>query len=113
VQLDARTDRIPGIGDLPYIGPLFSNNSNRRIEKELLVLVTPYLVTPMNPDQVPALPGSDIKDPTDCEFYLKNHMVGRTETGYRATANWNDPLGMVHRMKVEKRCISGPVGYSE
>lgn len=112
-QLDASTDRIPLLGDLPYIGPLFSNNSNRRIEKELLVMVTPFLITPMNCDQVPALPGSDIKDPTDCEFYLKNHLVGRTETSYRSTANWNDPLGMVRRMKVEKRCISGPVGYSE
>jgi hypothetical protein len=77
VDLDARTSRIPGLGDLPYLGPFFSNTTHTRMEKELLILVTPYLVQPMEQDQVGLLPGEDIIDPTDCEFYLQNRIEGR------------------------------------
>ncbi|MCP6769084.1 hypothetical protein NL529_29985, partial [Klebsiella pneumoniae] len=47
VEMEASTDRIPGLGVLPYIGPLFSNTSHKRVEKELLILVSPYMVKPM------------------------------------------------------------------
>ncbi|MEE8451758.1 MAG: pilus assembly protein N-terminal domain-containing protein, partial [Thermoguttaceae bacterium] len=56
VEIEAQTNRIPGLGDLPYIGPMFSNTSHERVEKELLVMVTPYLVEPMEHDEVPCLP---------------------------------------------------------
>src|SRR5207248_11189020 len=41
LQLNGTTTRIPGLGDLPILGPFFSNTSTERIEKELVVLVTP------------------------------------------------------------------------
>jgi pilus assembly protein CpaC len=113
VDLDARTQRIPGIGDLPYIGPLFSNTTHRRVEKELLVLVTPYLVQPMSPDQVPPLPGSEIKDPNDKEFYFLNRIEGRTGRDFRATTSWDNAWHLVEHMKLEQCYMQGPVGYSE
>ena len=64
LTLNGKTDRIPGLGDLPIIGPFFSNTTSERIEKELVVLVTPYLVEPMNHDQVPPTPGDEVKGPT-------------------------------------------------
>jgi pilus assembly protein CpaC len=113
VTLDANTSRIPLLGDLPYIGPLFSNTSHQRTEKELLVLVTPHLVAPLDPCQVPCLPGSDIKDPTDLEFYLKNRIEGHVDANYRSTANWDQPLGCKRIINLERNYVNGPVGFSQ
>jgi pilus assembly protein CpaC len=112
VEMDATTERIPLLGDLPYIGPLFSNTEHRRVEKELLILVTPYLVAPMNADQVPCLPGQEIEDPKDLEFYLMNRIEGRTGSRHSSTRSWDDPLGLVPLLQLEPRCVSGPVGFS-
>jgi pilus assembly protein CpaC len=113
VTIDASTSRIPGLGDLPYIGPLFSNTSHKRTEKELLVLVTPYLVAPLDPCHVPCMPGEDVKDPTDLEFYLKNRIEGRTDSGYTSTANWDMPCRCRRTINLEKNYVNGPVGFSQ
>lgn len=112
VTLDASTKRIPGLGDLPYLGPFFSNTTHKRVEKELLVLVTPYLVSPLDPDEIPLLPGEEIQDPNDLEFYLLNRIEGRTGREYRSTTSWDDPLGLVRLMKLERDNVSGPIGFS-
>jgi len=113
VEIDGQTSRVPGLGDLPYLGPLFSNTSHKKVEKELLVLVTPYLVAPQNADQVPPLPGAEIEDPNDMEFYFLSRIEGRTGKNFQATRSADDPLGLVRLMKLERRCMSGPVGFSE
>ena len=78
LTLNGNTNRIPGLGDLPITGTFFSNTSSQRIEKELVVLVTPYLVEPMHQDQVPPTPGDEVKGPNDLEMYLFNRIEGRT-----------------------------------
>jgi pilus assembly protein CpaC len=113
VELDGKTSRLPGLGDLPYLGPFFSNTSHKRVEKELLVLVTPCLVHSMTPDQVPPLPGTEIHDPNDREFYFLNRIEGRTGRPFRATMSWDNPLNMVEIMKLEQKYVSGAVGYSK
>ena len=50
-------DKTPGAGDLPILGSLFRSTNYRRGESELVIVVTPYLVNPVN--------DSDIKLPTD------------------------------------------------
>lgn len=47
---------IPGLGNLPIIGYLFRSKSDLKTQTELMVLVTPRLVRPLNPDEVPSLP---------------------------------------------------------
>jgi pilus assembly protein CpaC len=113
VELDAHTNRIPLLGDLPYIGPMFSNTGHRKVEKELLVLVTPHLVRPMNPEQVPPLPGEDILDPSDCEFYFFNRIEGCGKCSTPSSVNWHDPTNVSRLIKMEERYIQGPVGLSE
>jgi pilus assembly protein CpaC len=110
--VDAHTRRIPGLGDLPYIGTLFSNTSHRRVEKELLVLVTPYLVAPMNEGEVPCLPGQDIQDPNDLELYLLSRIEGRTGRDFAPTRTWDDPWNLRYLMHLERSCVCGPVGFS-
>jgi pilus assembly protein CpaC len=112
VELDAQTDRIPFLGDLPYIGPLFSNTHHKKTEKELLVMVTPVLVQPVNCGDKMCLPGADIKDPTDCEFYFKERIEGRTGADFRATLSWDHEC-VKNQVRYEKRHITGPCGFSE
>ena len=54
----AQTDRaaIPVLSQIPIIGHLFTSKAERKERTELLVLITPRLVRPLNPDEVPTLP---------------------------------------------------------
>ena len=49
-------NEIPGLSKLPIIGHLFKTKSERAEQTELLVVITPQLVRPLNPDEVPPLP---------------------------------------------------------
>ena len=113
LTLNGETDRIPGLGDLPIIGPMFSNTNSQRIEKELVVLVTPYLVEPMNRDQVPPTPGDEVKQPNDLEFFFLNRIEARTGKDFRATTSWDDVYNLRNHLKLEKKYVNGPVGFSE
>jgi pilus assembly protein CpaC len=113
LNLRGNLDRIPGLGDLPVLGPFFSNNESERIEKELVVLVTPYLIEPMNPDQVPPGPGDEVNEPNDLEFYFLGRIEGRTGVDFRSTTQWDDPYHMVRALKLESKYIKGPVGFSQ
>ena len=54
--------KIPLLGDIPVLGELFKSRSFQRNETELLFLATVKLVEPLNPDQLPRLPGvSELK----------------------------------------------------
>jgi pilus assembly protein CpaC len=54
----SQTDRqsIPLLGSLPIIGNLFKSKAMRQSRTELMVLITPRLVKPLDPDEVPELP---------------------------------------------------------
>jgi pilus assembly protein CpaC len=47
---------IPILGSLPIIGNLFKSRATRSERTELMVLITPRLVKPLDPDEVPSLP---------------------------------------------------------
>ncbi len=48
--------KVPGLGDIPILGNLFRSKSFNKSKTELLVLVTPHVVKPLNPGEVPAGP---------------------------------------------------------
>lgn len=50
------SSKIPLLGDIPFFGKLFRSRQLNRNNTELMVLVTPRLVSPLNPDQVPEGP---------------------------------------------------------
>lgn len=50
--------KIPLLGSIPVIGALFRSKADRKEQTELMVLITPQLVRPLDPDEVPALPVS-------------------------------------------------------
>ena len=47
---------IPILSQIPIIGPLFKSKADRAEQTELMVLITPRLVRPLDPDEVPPLP---------------------------------------------------------
>ena len=78
--------RIPFIGDIPGIGAAFGDQTKRRNETELVVLVSPELVHPLEQDQAPVLlPGMSINDPTDKAFFLLQHTEGHPAFAHRST----------------------------
>jgi len=48
--------KIPGIGDIPVLGQLFRSRIINRSNSELVVLVTPRVVDPVNLNTPPPLP---------------------------------------------------------
>lgn len=71
--IQATANKVPVLGDLPFLGVAFSNISHVQTESELLIMVTPRLVGPMNCDQVPKrVPGRESRNPDDYELFLEN-----------------------------------------
>jgi pilus assembly protein CpaC len=50
-------NKVPGLGNIPILGSLFKSRNFQRNETELVIVVTPYLVKPMN--------AQDVRLPTD------------------------------------------------
>jgi len=44
-------NKVPGIGDIPILGKLFTSENYRRDETELVIIVTPYVVRPFDPNR--------------------------------------------------------------
>ena len=55
-RLTQVASKIPGLGDIPILGYLFRSRSRNKTKTELLVVVTPRVVKPLLPGQVPAGP---------------------------------------------------------
>ncbi|MFP6763377.1 MAG: hypothetical protein VB858_07160, partial [Planctomycetaceae bacterium] len=67
----AQTRKIPLLGELPWAGSLFRRVSYDDVETELVILVTPELVAPLEAGQVPAGgPGTYTTYPTDRELFF-------------------------------------------
>jgi len=73
----AISSRIPGLGDLPIIGPLFRSVQYKNQQTELVILVTASLVEPMSLAQAPPLPGATHTQPNDWELYLEGRIEGK------------------------------------
>ncbi|MGH7968822.1 MAG: type II and III secretion system protein family protein, partial [Limisphaerales bacterium] len=68
--------KLPGLGNLPILGALFRSDQFQRNESELVIVVTPYLVTPSS--QRLALPTDGYTAPTDrdrIEFGRDHHST--------------------------------------
>jgi pilus assembly protein CpaC len=71
-SVQASASRIPVLGDLPFVGTLFSRVNHEERESELVILVTPRLVAAMDCNQVPRrLPGRETRTPDDYELFLE------------------------------------------
>ncbi|MBU1040967.1 MAG: type II and III secretion system protein family protein [Proteobacteria bacterium] len=68
--------KFPGLGDLPVLGALFRSSEFRKNETELVIIVTPHLVKPLDMAKQ-TLPTDGFKEPTPYEFFVTGQLEGK------------------------------------
>lgn len=94
-QQKGGTSRVPGLGNIPIPGLLGASNSAGTDEVELLVIVSPEIVHAVDASEVPPLlPGVNVTEPAEVDFYLRNRIEGLPGHHHRATVwpNYRDQL---------------------
>jgi pilus assembly protein CpaC len=86
---------LPGLMDLPILGALFRSRDFQQAETELVVIVTPYLVKSVSPDQIQT-PADGLQVADD----LSTTLLGELNKGFNKTAA--PPPGKTYQ---------GPFGY--
>jgi pilus assembly protein CpaC len=89
--------KYPFLGDIPILGALFRSSSFRKNETELVVIVTPHLVKPLDMS-VQTLPTDKYGDPGDLSFYLLGNLSG-------------SPKERKFAVPVSKKGFDGEVGH--
>ena len=95
-QSSVSINRIPFLGELPYIGAkLFNSKLANLDETELLFLVTPEIIRPMEQDEVPPPPGFYVTHPNDYELYHLAMTEGAPDQGVYQLApyGWGPGMG--------------------
>ncbi len=64
-------DKTPGAGDLPILGNLFKSTEFRKGQTELVIIVTPYLVNPVDANDI-KLPTDGFRAPTAFQQFFGN-----------------------------------------
>lgn len=72
------SDKLPGLGEIPVLGLLFSSEEFRKDQTELVIFVTPRLAQSTPPRQV-RLPTEAFVEPSDLDFYLMGKLEGKRQ----------------------------------
>ena len=88
--------QIPWLGDVPVLGALFRSAEFERRQSELVIIVTPHLVTPTRGEAL-ALPTDRVRLPTESELFLLGKTSAAPVSGAAA--------------EVAKQDFSGSYGY--
>lgn len=116
------TRKVPGLGDIPVLGQLFSSSEYQTDQTELVILVTPELVEGVSSEQVTYIPGSTMLQPNDFEFFLLGKLDGMPGEGApiltpRVHHEWParpaDVYGGSQDLSLKLRGPLGPAGYEE
>lgn len=79
--------KYPFLGEIPILGALFRSSSFQKDETELVIVVTPRLVKPMDLAGA-TLPTDYYREPTDMEFYFNfNQPEPRAAMSHKETVN--------------------------
>ncbi len=76
---------LPGMGEIPILGALFRSDSFLRQETELVIIVTPYIMRPVNDPTALRLPTDGFRPPNDLEriLLLRQTGIGSAEASER------------------------------
>jgi pilus assembly protein CpaC len=72
--------QLPWVSDLPVLGALFRSADFQRSQTELVIIVTPHLVTPVAGEAL-ALPTDRIRIPTERELFLFGEVARGPQSG--------------------------------
>lgn len=85
LQDDFRNDvtQLPWAADIPILGALFRSAEYQRAQSELVIIVTPHLVTPVAGEAL-ALPTDRVRIPTERELFLFGDVATSPKKGAAA-----------------------------
>ncbi|MFN3641444.1 MAG: type II and III secretion system protein family protein [Gemmobacter sp.] len=87
--------QVPWLGEVPILGALFRSADFQRAQSELVIIVTPHLVTPTRGEAL-ALPTDRVRLPSEREFFLFGRVAGqRGAAGEVARQDFSGPYGYV------------------
>jgi len=100
--------KFPYLGEIPIIGALFRSSSFQKNETELVIIVTPHLVKPLDMT-AQTLPTDYYVEPNDFEFY----MLGFPEkSGFGGKLGQKSQAAEVLSNRVTKvSAMEGQVGH--
>jgi pilus assembly protein CpaC len=87
-------DAVPGVERLPVLGALFRSRDFANNETELVIMVTPYLVDPANPDDLTG-PGEGLApaNPAHATFLGRINRVYAVPGASVDARGWSGPVG--------------------
>jgi len=86
--------QVPWLGDIPVLGALFRSSEYQRSQSELVIIVTPHLVTPTRGEAL-ALPTDRVRIPTEKELFLFGKVTGGGAAGEVARQDFSGSYGYV------------------
>lgn len=100
--------KVPFLGEVPILGALFRSSSFQKSETELVIIVTPHLVKPLDMN-AQTLPTDYFVEPNDFEYYL---MGFPEKSGHGGKAGQRSPAAEVLSNRVNTgSAMEGRVGH--
>jgi pilus assembly protein CpaC len=95
-QMKQNIDGVPGLKNVPVLGSLFQSRDYQNGETELVVIVTPYLVDPVNPQKL-VTPADNFVPASDAETILMSRMnaVYGGKDGGAVKGDVKGPVGFI------------------
>ncbi len=84
--------QVPWLGDVPVLGALFRSAKYSRQQTELVIIVTPHLINPVDGDSL-SLPTDRVKLPSENDLFLRGKVEGGRKTVKRGTVAAQDFSG--------------------
>ena len=95
-------DKFPWLGDVPILGALFRSHEFSTNETELVIIVTPYVVSPVKDPGKLLTPTENLETPSDFERILMGRLSKSKKPG----------RGEVTEGQVAKYKLNGDVGFN-
>jgi pilus assembly protein CpaC len=100
----ATSARIPFLGDIPILGRLLGGSDQTSAgQQELVILITPVLVRPLDPGHTRPMPGSDMLEPSDVDFYFGGRLESHRPIDYQSPIRTDLPR--MHQFHEELRTM--------
>lgn len=88
-KVTENVEKLPILGEIPVLGALFRSQEFQRHETELVIIVTPHLVKPLDMAKQ-TLPTDAYVEPDDFEFYLLGLKEGVMNAEKRSSVLFSD-----------------------
>ena len=87
---ESTTNKIPFLGDIPFLGKLFGASSSKKDKKEVIVVITPYIIRDNSNIGIQTPKDTAMFDDTDMDLFRDS---------YRVRAEDMFDLGFIYRSK--------------